>query len=183
MKQKIVLISLILVIGIFELYVFNEMIFPKVSNHYKLYYIDKKLISWSHGKGIFYSKGIELNHKNIKRFLSREGWSGAEKTFRWNNGKIASIFFEVTKDVSYTGKLNLNFGTHKKQKIIIYLNNQKIAHETFNTNDINVTFLFNPKILKVNDINIIKLEFPNAQKPNNLDSRILAMSLKALSIE
>lgn len=150
----------------------------------KIYYYKEKLITDSFFNNIkrlsnILNKTILFNSKKI----IYKSWSHPEKTHQWSLDHSSSIYFKIKKDTPLKGKLNINFGTLGEQKIIVYMNNQKITDTTFNGGNIHTSFSFNPKIFKVNDVNILKFEFPNAHKPNNEDQRVLAMSLKSFIVE
>lgn len=110
------------------------------------------------------------------------GWSYPERTHRWSLGKKSKIFFNIKNIEQSKGLVRLNFGTLGKQQIKIFINGKNIANGIFHGNT-NIIFNFNPNILKDDSFNIIEFKFTNAHKPNNSDSRVLAMALKYLMIE
>ncbi len=182
-RKKSLYLLAILIIGIFELNVFYKIFTPKTDEHYKLYYIDKKLANWSHGNFPIYSKGYLLTHKSINPYISKNGWSKAEKTIRWTNGRKAAIYLPMNFDKSYQGFITMQINTLGKQEIKYTINDHYIGSQVAQGRDINLTFKFNPNILHKNNINKIEFEFPDAHKPDNGDQRILAMALKSFRIE
>jgi hypothetical protein len=112
-----------------------------------------------------------------------EGFSHAEKNFRWSNGKNAKIYFNI-KDINIlTGKINLNIGTLGEQKITILLNKKLLIDKKFNGSNLNLTLRFNTKYLSKNKINILEFKLPNAHRPNNGDRRVLGIAFKSMIIE
>lgn len=184
--KKITLIIMILLVGTFEIFVFFEIINLNVNNHYKLYYIDKKLKSWCHGTDILYNKGTKLNHYEIERFLSREGWSDPENSYMWTDGKISKIYFDIKDLEQFRGILSLEIATFDEQEISFIINDIYIGSKKVNSSLSNsslIQFEFSPEILYRNKYNTIQFEFPNAKKPNNGDQRVLSMALKFFSLE
>ena len=53
---------------------------PNVSNEYRLYYIEKKLLHWNNGEGLSYTLGTTLDFSKNIPYLSRHGWSHKEKS-------------------------------------------------------------------------------------------------------
>jgi len=183
MKKRTIYIFLILIVCLFEIYVLFNIFNPKVSDHYRLYYIEKKLKYWSHGKFPVYDNGELLSHTTIEPFLSSNGWSHDESNHRWTDGKWSELYVYIKNSGNFKGLINLSIGSLGKQEIHIYINDNYIGNKTINSNDTNISLSFNHKILFNNDINNIHFEFPNAHKPNNNDQRTLAIALKSFSIE
>lgn len=182
-QKKYILIIAILIIGCFEIYVLNEILHPKVKDLYRLYFIEKKLFSWSHGKGVLYTYNTKITHLKIQNFLSKKGWSNVENNFIWSDGKIASIYFQVDDIKLYEGLLSIQIANKiVESDIKCNLNNQYL--ETKIIDDV-VQFKFNPNILKLEGINELKFEFPNAKKPDigNGDERFLGIALMSLIIK
>lgn len=182
-QKRNILIIAIFVIGCFELYVLSEVLHPKVKDLYRLYFIEKKLLSWSHGKGVLYTHNTKITHLKIKSFLSKKGWASAENNFIWSDGKIASIYFQIDNIKLYEGLLSIQIANKIiESDIKCKLNGQYL--ETKIIDDI-AQFKFNPYILKLDGVNELELEFPNAKKPDigNGDQRLLGIALMSLVIK
>jgi len=114
------------------------------------------------------------------------GWSHPEKQHRWSLNKSSKITFSLYKHQiikNLQGKLLLNIGTLGQQEITILINDVLIGKKTINSWNTITTFTFNPQILNQEKENTIQFKFSNAHKPNNGDSRVLAMAFKDLKIE
>lgn len=180
MKRKYVVAILIIVI--FELMVIYNIAHPKVSEVYKLYYIDRKLKYWSGDNGLIYKKGTLLSYKTIKAYLSANGWSEAENGFRWNNGRSAKLYF-YTPEINYKGLLKIKISTLGKQTVIVKLNNTLLDKRALNLRNKFVIYKFDKRLLNKNSLNILEFIFPNAHRPNNLkDKRNLAVAIRELVI-
>ena len=68
---------------------------PTVGHLYRLYYIDKGLRDWNHGKGPVYQLGQELDFRQALPFLSRVGWAYPEDWGTWTDGPVAELHFRV----------------------------------------------------------------------------------------
>lgn len=68
---------------------------PQVSHLYRLYYVDKSLRAWNHGKGPVYLVGQQLDFREALPFLSRVGWAYPEDWGTWTDGPVAELHFRV----------------------------------------------------------------------------------------
>jgi len=178
-RIKIIYIILIAIVAVFELYTFRKIFHPNVSDQYKLYYIDKKLYSWSHGQGIQYNIGSELDYASIERFLSRSGWYRAKNAPKWSKGEVSSIYFKTSNIEKYKGNILLNLKTFGMQSIRVTLNGISIGNKKIDSKNIDTVFNFKPEILYENKINTLQFNFPNlSNKHNTKDSAISLHKLK-----
>lgn len=182
-SKKLFYLTAILMIAGFEIFIFYEALNPKVNNHYRLYYIENALATWSQGKGIKYLYGTQLNHLNIQPHLSKTGWSIAEETHRWTNGKTAKLLFEVDTMQQCRGLLSLKITTLGEQEIKLTINERFVGSQIVDSEDALLRFEFDPKIIQQNSIITVRFEFPNARKPDSDDIRKLAMALKLFALE
>lgn len=182
MKRKYIVNILIIVI--FELIVIYNIVHPKVSEVYKLYYIDRKLKHWSGEDGLIYKKGTLLSYKTIKPYLSANGWSDAENGFRWSNGKSAKLYFYTPEIDNFKGVLKLKLSTLGEQIVIVKLNNILLDKRALNLRSKFVIYKFDKQLLNKNSLNTLEFSFPNAHRPNNLkDERDLAIAIRELVIK
>ena len=126
--------------------------------------------------------------KNIKFDSSEvifDGWSYKEKSHRWSLGKESKIIFSKINNYSKVqGVLSFYVKTLGEQELKITINDKYIGSQKVNRGKNRaIQFKFNPKILNIDSINIIKFEFPNAHRPNNGDPRVLAIALKSFKIK
>ena len=117
--------------------------------------------------------------------LFKSGWSDPENAFRWSDGKSAEISFIINKkDLSrFKGKFSLLAGSLGKERIGISLNGRKIyAGQLLPNQDTALNIVFNPLLLKVGE-NILRFNLPDAHKPENGDTRVLALAFKSFSFQ
>ncbi len=181
LNKKTFVLFLIFLVCSFETFVIYKIFTPNVSDEYKLYYIDKKLKYWTRGKSLDYKPGDLLDFKEISLYLSRNGWSNAENSFRWTDGSSSEIYIKIPTN-NIKGILTLHIKTLGKQKIIVKICGIEIASKDVNSNNQIINFTFDPSLLKNNSVNIIHFDFPNAQKPGKGDQRLLAMALKSFKL-
>jgi len=176
-------IFLIIIVITFEIYTFYIMLNPKTSDHYSLYYIEKKLKFWNHGSFPKYQASTLLTHETIKPYLSKKGWSWSEANHIWTLENSSSIIFKIADLKDVTGIIKLFIITPGQQDISLTINGHFIGSRIINSVDSNISFNFDKNLLAKNSINTIKFEFSNAHKLNNGDQRVFAMALKSFLIE
>ena len=174
-SKKYLFIVLILMAGGFELYVFKEIRHPNVSWHYRLYYIEKKLAFWDHGKTLLYPRATAYKEIEMKRFLSRQGWL-VENNITYATKQAGSLYFEAENIQEYRGKLTLGLATQTVQKLTPKLNHTPLQQQIISEEGI-VEFFFDPTLLVDNTINQIEFEFTNEANDNTTQS-IKLMSFK-----
>ncbi|MEA2027455.1 MAG: hypothetical protein U9N49_00565 [Campylobacterota bacterium] len=172
--ERYFLIIGILSLGLFELSVFYKMFHPNVSEHYRLYYIERKLLSWSNGEGLLYKKSSTVNSTNIVRLLSRKGWTKSQKGFFVTHGDVSHIYFQIEKKINYEGVLYLDFSMLNKQNVAIYINNQQLMNKVCDKGRSRIKLKFNPIIFNSDHtFNTITLKFPNIPTANNKFAMVL----------
>lgn len=144
-----------------------------------------------------YLDNIKASKQNIINLLDKEhiknekigfkdsrvlyqNWSKPEKKFRWSKGTNSKLIFKLNPN-GVKGLLHLHVKTLGKQKVELSINEKFIKSTTVNSDDIKITFRFNPQILSAT--NTISFYFPNAHQPNDKDKRILAVALKSFKVE
>lgn len=68
---------------------------PQVSHLYRLFYVDKSLRAWNHGKGPVYRLGQPLDFREAHPHQSRVGWAYPEEWGTWTDGPAAELYFRV----------------------------------------------------------------------------------------
>ena len=92
-------------------------------------------------------------------------------------------YFKINNKDSLIGQISLHAWTLGEQDIIIKLNGYEVYRKKILSNNRRIEFNFNTNLLKERGMNRLTFKFPNAHKPNNRDTRVLAMALKSFSIE
>jgi len=180
--KKIVLILLIIVVFSFEIITFASIFFPKVSLHYKIYYIEHKLKYWNDDKFNKYKRFFTYYNKDIKSYLSKNGWYGIEPNLVWSKGKISKIYFPMDNVANYTGILKIKVLILGNQIIKLYVNKKFICKKAYNNGYHFIECHFNPNILKKSSINVFKFKFSNPHSPSKKDNRKLAMALMSFEL-
>jgi hypothetical protein len=119
--------------------------------------------------------GAELDFMSGR--LNFIGWSVPETNFRWSLGNRSLIEFE-TGDLSYEGILRLLLNTLGKQRVRVFLNDTLLTEQELEGIDIRMEMRFSPSLLRSSHTNQLVFELPDARRPNNGDSRGLAIALK-----
>jgi len=122
----------------------------------------------------------KISFKSVKVIF--QGWSHAEKSFRWSLNNDAYIHFRFDSK-KIKGILNLDIHTLGTQEIAVSINNQYVGKQIADEKNKKIKYNFNPNILNQDEINTIKFEFSNAHMPNDKDKRDLAMALKSFLIQ
>jgi hypothetical protein len=65
-----------------------------------------------------------------------------------------------------------------KQRVRVFLNDTLLTEQELEGIDIWMEMRFSPSLLRSNQINQLVFELPDARRPNNGDSRGLAIALK-----
>jgi glycosyltransferase involved in cell wall biosynthesis len=119
--------------------------------------------------------GAELDFMSGR--LNFIGWSVPEPKFRWSLGNRSLIEFE-TGDLSYEGIIRLLLNTLGKQRVRVFLNDILLTEQELEGADIRMEMRFSPSLLRSSHTNQLVFELPDARRPNNGDSRALAIALK-----
>jgi hypothetical protein len=111
------------------------------------------------------------------------GWSEPEPTHRWSSGISSTIVFLADPSTKiFDGIINLHAGALGKQRVIILLNGKEIYSNELNNWDENVTIKF-PSSWIDKGRNTIEFKLPDARRPENGDSRVLALAIKDIQIK
>lgn len=109
------------------------------------------------------------------------GWSGAEPTHRWSDGKLSRMAFKVDAPQKFEGILKLHVGTLGEQKITMSINGTEIYSGVVEAWDKTLDVPFDKTLLR-DGTNTLAFELPDARQPGNGDQRILALALKSFQI-
>jgi hypothetical protein len=84
-----------------------------------------------------------------------------------SHGNASEIRFRINQSDMYHGELRLRTGFFDPQKILVWLNGEKIAtFEGTGTAVVDYIALFEPSLLTTSGINAIRLEYSNARVPS-----------------
>lgn len=72
--SRVITLFVVFALGAFYLAVLWLGRHPQVDELYRLYYIENRLMFWSHGEGIGYTPGERLTFDRRLPYLSRSGW-------------------------------------------------------------------------------------------------------------
>jgi hypothetical protein len=129
-------------------------------------------------------KRINFNNNDESAGYLWYGWSNAEETFRWTEGKNSTLVFALdqTKDLILKMKIVpfVREGLLKQQRIFVELNGTPIDSLVFNRNpDTEVSITLPGRLLRQK--NVIKFKIPDAASPELLkistDQRLLGFAV------
>jgi glycosyltransferase involved in cell wall biosynthesis len=122
-----------------------------------------------------------IHSGSIEDFLSKRlkfrGFSGAERDFRWTDGKESIITFYWSED-RLDGRIRILCGTLGSQSIQISLNNNIVFDDLVEGN---TELVFEVNSLR-HGYNILKFSLPDAKQPNESDKRLLALAFREFEI-
>lgn len=111
------------------------------------------------------------------------GWSVAEPTHRWSEGKYSRIIFKIDAIKQFEGVLQFHMATYGKQTIIISINDTMIFSGAIESWDKILQVSFDKTLLRdVEGENTISFELPDAHLPTNGDGRMIALAIKSFQI-
>ena len=125
------------------------------------------------------SPGEVIDHNS--NALIYLGWSGAEPTHRWSDGKLSRMVFKVDATQKFEGILKLHVGTLGEQKITMSINGTGIYSGVVEAWDKTLDVPFDKTLLR-DGTNTLAFELPDARQPGSGDQRILALALKSFQI-
>lgn len=68
---------------------------PRVEWAYRLYYVERRLVTWPKSGSLAYRLGEVLDFSTQVRYQSRIGWSSPESWGTWTSGPEASLFLDL----------------------------------------------------------------------------------------
>ena len=125
--------------------------------------------------------GTELSFEE-NAFLVFDGWSRAEHSFRWSEGREAFLYFNLPKEASEQSVLvQLSIHTLGRQKIRVSCNEKSIKMFDVNmANSQKISFHISASAISSSGANRLEFEFPDARSPDSPDPRTLAMALHGI---
>jgi len=114
--------------------------------------------------------------------LSFENWWVAEENWRWSVGKVSNVIFYLSDPelAEARGEIVIRGGSLGSQRVRIGLNHREVFAGEIDSSDKTITIAFAPSLLK--NANVLRFNFPDARQPDNGDPRVLAFSLRSLTI-
>lgn len=125
-------------------------------------------------------RGVEYDHVAAE-IIFNNGWSHAESTHRWTDGKKSTLFFRVEGDLKCHPVIRIKGFMLGTQSVEIFLNGVKVLESE-------IDGLFSESIfVPYSEINSEKffLEFslPAARPPGNGDPRNLALAFQSMKLD
>jgi hypothetical protein len=190
--EKYVLVSCLGILCCFYLYVVYLAQHPKVSEPYRLYYIDKKLLNWSNGAGLLYHVGDVIDFTKPVPYLSRNGWSIAESWGIWSQGRVSEMYLQIVdgkqpETITISGHpfLSPQHGV-TFQRLDVYINDIKIGSEIFSSEGEARFEIPAAAVSEVGRILCLRFEYSNPKSPKKLglssDDRVLGFGFVQLAI-
>lgn len=178
--------------GLFNKYTAEWNANPNIDRH------PEYLFDWSYPQFLANKDGhasrlIKHESKNLQAISPGEvidhnsnaliylGWSGAEPTHRWSDGKLSRMVFKVDATQKFEGILKLHVGTLGEQKITMSINGTGIYSGVVEAWDKTLDVPFDKTLLR-DGTNTLAFELPDARQPGNGDQRILALALRSFQI-
>ncbi len=118
------------------------------------------------------------------------GWSNAEETFRWTEGKEATLVFAIDRNDDLVLKMRVvpfvREGLLNQQRVIVELNETPIDSLVFNRNlEAEIAITLPGKLLR--DRNVLKFKMPDARSPELLkistDQRLLGFAVYWIELQ
>lgn len=178
---------------LFYVYVLTLAVRPQVSPIYRLYYIEKNLRQWKHGKGPEYQLGDAMDFRQTLPYLSRRGWSVPEPWGTWTDGRSSEIHVHIGGKVAPRWVvMEVNpYIVHEKgvvsQTVTVYANDHLLGSSTVNAAQL-LKFEIPPTALQSAD-GLLRLRFEHANPavPHDLglssDRRVLALGFLRLTVQ
>lgn len=158
---------------------------PNVSPEYRDYYIERSTsISPTQMQRLQSVEiGVPYRHDDEAHLGFKSGWSGSEREYRWSSRRSATIIFMVTaKGPVQANVINLKFHLQSSQLVKIAINGRAVFIGLLSQSTESADLKLSSGTLRIG-LNSIDFELPDAQRPRNGDSRILALALKELRFD
>lgn len=116
--------------------------------------------------------------------ISFPGWSVAESSHRWSQGKRATILFSLRPGQEYEGLLLVRGPVLGVQRVAVRLNDTPIANVRLgaNVDCCSWSIKFDAALLRADGLNAFEFELPDARQPGNGDERVLAIGVQTVKI-
>jgi hypothetical protein len=190
--QKPVIFCCLGILSCFYLHVVYLVLHPKVTEPYRLYYIDKKLLNWSNGAGLLYRVGDVIDFSKPVPYLSRKGWSVAESWGTWSQGRVSELYLQIVdgnqpETIIIFGHpfLSPQHGL-TSQKLDVYINDTKIGSKIFTSEGEARFEIPGASVNEVDRILCLRFEYSNPKSPKELglssDDRVLGFGFAQLAV-
>jgi hypothetical protein len=131
---------------------------------------------------------LEFSSQSVEKYLWY-GWSGAEREFRWTDGKEAAMVFKIERPENLLLTIHAGPFTAGErlagQNLGVVLNGQRIETLSLQGDSVRQFTLTLPQHLLSNS-NTLKFELPNALSPESLgtgnDTRILGIRVEWMEL-
>ena len=124
------------------------------------------------------SNVLVASHKSGQ--VEWHGFSAAESEFRWTDGQVATMLFDIPPSTPNTATLRIQFDTFGSQHLICLLNGLRIMDAT--KSGTRVVLVMRVKNLKPGQ-NALELQLPDAQAPGNGDDRQLGVAIRTFRVQ
>jgi hypothetical protein len=181
----------VLALVLFYLQVAMWVMHPRVSSLYRLYYIEKSLREWNHGK-VQRTPWVRRWFRQALPYLSRQGWGFAEDWGTWSDGPVAQIHLSIP-DLSLARRLSLEVNPfvapHKGvvlQTVRVFANDAALGERSLQAAQ-TLEFDIPPAVARAGPgLLSLRFEFPRAASPALLglspDTRRLGLGFVRLSV-
>jgi hypothetical protein len=178
--------------GLYNSYTFKWNVDPNIDT-YPEYVFDWNYPQFFHNKERHERRLMDFQKKDLAPLAQGQviehtspnvvfiGWSWPEEKHRWSLGRKSGILFKVKEADVFKGTIALHGVFLGKQRVRISLNGTCFYDEVIEGGDRLLEAEFSPALLNEGD-NLLDFSLPNARRPRNGDSRMLALAFKTLTI-
>ena len=163
---------------------------PQVSHLYRLFYVDKGLRAWNHGKGPVYLLGHELDFREAHPYQSRVGWAYPEEWGTWTDGPVAELHFRV-QGLPRSVSMDVNPFVAPQaglpaQTLRIFANGMAVGEYSLQSAQILRVDLPASAMANGTEFLTLRFEMPQASSPLKLglspDARLLGIGVRRLVV-
>jgi hypothetical protein len=108
------------------------------------------------------------------------GWNPPETDFRWNDGHYAEIEFFPDQSLERANILKIEFFSIQQQTIRLSLNGVDLKEHSITSGNVAIEVEAKNSII-LDQINVLKIEMPEARTAGGGDSRILSVAFRSLN--
>lgn len=155
---------------------------PNTSDSYRAYFIDRT-------RALPDDDGSRLRPLNPGQWVAHDsndvgytGFSGPEPEFRWTSAKSVSVLIDAACGPQWHSLVKFKLSSNGVQRAMLSLNGGSKILTVVQPQQAEVDVQFPQGALKCGQ-NKLDIELPDARSPSPQDSRLLALALRALSVE
>jgi hypothetical protein len=182
--MSVVIRGAIFLLIAFYLYVMYIVKHPHVSDSYREYYMLRTSdVSIGERKRMLPIQiGHDYMHKDATT-IGFNGWAWPEDAFRWNTGKSAGFLIKIDSDTLARSPTHFVFDlmSNGKQHTHWQINGVDLGEYVIEK-DGQFILPLKPGSLRIGE-NVIKIDMPDAHRPNQNDDRELGLAFKTLRLE